>query len=94
MGGRYLTVGGRYLTVGGRYLTVGGAVLFEAAVTAQLCVPMVLDSTFIQDPGCPEFFHGFTKSHHANFQVGAAIFYKIISKSVIIQPIFLCATKR
>jgi hypothetical protein len=76
-----------------RYLTGGGSVLFEAAVTKQICVTMVLDSTFVQDPGCPEFLHGFSQSHHANFEVGVAAFYKIISKSVIIQP-FFCITKR
>jgi hypothetical protein len=59
---------------------VGGSVLFEAAVTKQLCVPMVLDSNFVQDPGCPEFFHGFSQSNHANFEVGVAVFYKIVSK--------------
>jgi hypothetical protein len=73
---------------------VGGSALFEGAVTEQLCVPMVLDSTFVQDPGCPEFFLGFSQSHHANFEVGVAVFYKIVSKSIIIQPLFLCITKR
>ena len=41
-----------------RYLTVGGSVFFEPAVTKELCVLMVLDSTFAHDPGCPDFFHG------------------------------------
>jgi hypothetical protein len=58
---------------------VGGSVLFETAVKKQLCVQMVLDSTFVQDPGCPEFFHVFSQSHHANFEVGVAVFYKIVS---------------
>ena len=45
---------------------MGGSDLFVAAVTKQLCVPMWLDSTFVQYPGCPEFFNALTPNDPYN----------------------------